>query len=53
MLVTLRVGQKLPHFSAANSYRYDESSNPSKAFKLFFVATAFFRMARYICRRDE
>ena len=40
MLVTLRVGQKLPHFSAANSYRYDESSSPSKAFKLFFVATA-------------
>ena len=53
MLVTLRVGQKLPHFSAANSYRYDESWNLSKAFKLFFVATASFRRPSYICRRDE
>ena len=41
MLVTLRVGQKLPLFSAANSYRYDESSNPSKAFKLFLWLLPF------------
>ena len=25
------------HFSAANSYRYDESSTPSKAFIFFFL----------------
>ena len=53
MLVTLRIGQKLTHFSAANSYRYDESSNPSKAFKLFFVTNASFRRPSHICRRDE
>ena len=53
MLVPLRGVQKIAHFSAANSYRYDESSRPSKALKLFFVATASFRKPIYICRRDE
>ena len=55
MLDTLRGGQKLAHLSAANSYRYDESSRPSKALKLFFCGYCllYSRKPSYICRGDE